>query len=74
MTDEIIPQPTVVSFHGDTFPANCCEHCSSRRQEAVALNARARLLRESIRRSDPRIVVEWHAIELLGMLAARGMA
>ena len=74
MADEIIPQPTVVSFHGDTFPADCCEHCSSRVEEAVALRARAGLLRKAIADSDPRVVVEWHAIELLAMLAARGMA
>ena len=65
---------SLTTFHGDTFPADCCEHCSSRREEAVALRARATLLRAAIRDSAPRIVVEWHAIELLGMMAARGMA
>ena len=62
------------TFHGDPYPPSCCPACDSRRQEAVELRVRASLLRDAIRRSDPRIVVEWHAVELLGMLAARGMA
>lgn len=31
----------IVTFHGDTFPAECCENCESRRQEAIALAAPA---------------------------------
>ena len=62
------------TFHGDPYPPSCCPACDPRRQEAVALRARAGLLRKAIADSDPRVVVEWHAIELLAMLAARGMA
>ena len=65
---------TVTTFHGDTFPADCCEHCSSRRREAIALAARARLLRQAVNDREPWGVVAHHAVELVEMMAARGMA
>lgn len=65
---------TVTTFHGDTFPAECCEHCSSRRRESIALVARARLLEESCVAEEPREVVSFHALLLVGMMRARGLA
>ena len=65
---------TIVTFHGDTFPAECCEHCSSRRRESIALVARARLLRQAVNDREPWGVVAHHAVELVEMMAARGMA
>jgi len=65
---------TIVTFHGDTFPAECCENCESRRQEAIALAARARLLRQAVHDREPWGVVAHHAVELVEMMRARGMA
>lgn len=66
-------EATVRTFHGDTFPADCCEHCRSRRTESVALSARARLLKAAIVSDEPRAVVTFHAMLLLGMMEGRGM-
>lgn len=58
-----------------------CDNCralyraaDSRRAEAVALKTRARLLEESIVADEPREVVAFHALLLLQMMRARGMA
>ena len=64
---------TIVTPHGDEFPADCCDNCRSRRAEAVALRTRARLLEESCVAEEPREVVSTHALLLVGMLRARGM-
>ena len=65
---------TIVTPHGDEFPADCCDNCSGRRAEAVALRTRARLLEEACVADEPREMVAFHALLLVGMLRARGMA
>ena len=42
--------------------------------EAVALRTRARLLEEACVADEPREMVAFHALLLVGMLRARGMA
>ncbi len=64
----------IVTFHGDSFPGDCCEHCTSRRQESITLRARANLLREAVNDREPWGVVAHHAVELVEMMRARGMA
>ena len=41
--------------------------------EPVAVAARARLLRDAIDGNQPRSAVEWHALQLVDMLADRGI-
>lgn len=65
---------TIVTFHGDEFPGDCCDNCRARRAESVALRTRARLLEESCVAEEPREVVAFHAMLLVGMMKARGMA
>ena len=67
MTESILPEPA------SEWPRCSCPNCSSRVEEAVALRARAALLRKAIADSDPRVVVEWHAGQLLEMGEARGL-
>lgn len=62
------------TFYGDPLPPPCCPNCDSRRVEAVALRTRARLLEESVTAGEPREVVAFHALLLLQMMRARGMA
>ena len=64
----------IVTFHGDEFPGDCCANCAGRRAEAVALRTRAQLLEESCIAEEPREVVAFHALLLVGMMRARGMA
>ena len=62
------------TFHGDPFPPYCCDHCESRKREGLAVKARANLLRKAVNDREPFGVVCHHAIELLDMMAARGLA
>lgn len=64
---------TIVTFHGDEFPSACCANCADNRAESVALRTRARLLEESCVAEEPREVVAFHALLLVGMMRARGM-
>ena len=64
---------TIATFQGD-YPACQCDNCRARRAESVALRTRARLLEESCVAEEPREVVAFHAMLLVGMMKARGMA
>lgn len=73
MTDPIVEQPAV-TFHGDPLPPPCCAHCESRKREGLDIKARANLLRQAVHDREPWGVVSFHAVELVEMLRARGMA
>lgn len=63
-----------VTFHGDPFPPYCCDHCESRKREGLAVKARANLLRQAVHDREVYGVVCHHAVELVEMLRARGLA
>jgi len=56
------------------WPMCECANCRSRVVEAVALRARAGLLRRAISEKEVYGVVCHHAVELLDMMEARGLA
>lgn len=74
MADEDSTATAAVTFHGDPFPPYCCPHCESRKREGLAVKARANLLRQAVHDRETYGVVCHHAVELVGMLRARGMA
>ena len=72
LTGDIITE--AVTFHGDTFPVNCCTHCDSRRAEAISLRARIRLLDAALQPPVCQRTALHHAVALVAMLKSRGMA
>lgn len=65
---------SLTTFHGDSFPPYCCEHCEARKREGLAVKARANLLRQAVTDREPWGVLAWNAVELVEMMRARGMA
>jgi len=65
---------SLTTFHGDPFPPFCCAHREARKREGLAVIASVRLARQAVADREPYGVICNHLVELLAMLAARGIA